>query len=228
MKIQISNKEQNRIKTKYGTANISRDGYFRIISTKEGNYGKHLHRLIFEDFYQIKLPPYIQIHHNDGDKLNNNIWNLIPLSRAEHTRIHNKGKKMSEETCRKMSISTSGENNPNYGKHLSKKTKQKLSEAHMGKLMTEDTKQKIGLSNSKSKNSTGFLNVSMRKVKSCKQGFVWRYMVQSKGKECDFSSVNLNKLKRKVLENGRNWEILDKIKAMKTCDTYGYNLEELC
>ena len=69
------------IQTKYGTARISRDGYFRIISGKEGNYGKHLHRLIFEDFYKIKLPKHIQIHHDDGDKLNNNIWNLIPLSR---------------------------------------------------------------------------------------------------------------------------------------------------
>lgn len=217
-----------KIQTKYGTAKISRDGYFRIISGEEGNYGKHLHRLIFEDFYKIKLPKHIQIHHDDGDKLNNNIWNLIPLSRNEHTWLHNKGKKMSEESRRKMSISTSGVKNPNYGKPMSKRTKMRLSNSHKGKILSSKTREKIGLGNSKTKNSTGFLNVSIRKAKSTKQGFVWRYMVQAKGKQCDFSSIDLNNLKQKVLEEGKKWIVLDEIKALEICKKYGYDFKELC
>ena len=46
--------------TKFGTAKIYR-GYYIITSRKEGNHGKFLHRLIFEDFYKIKLPKHIII-----------------------------------------------------------------------------------------------------------------------------------------------------------------------
>lgn len=75
------------IETKWGSAKIV-GGYYVITTRKEGNHGKALHRLVFEDFYNIELPPDIDIHHHDGDKLNNNIWNLIPLTRSEHIAIH--------------------------------------------------------------------------------------------------------------------------------------------
>ena len=73
--------------TKFGTAKIYR-GYYIITSRKEGNHGKFLHRLIFEDFYKIKLPKHIIIHHNNENKLDNNIWNLIPMSKEEHSLLH--------------------------------------------------------------------------------------------------------------------------------------------
>ena len=38
------------------------------------------------------LKPEIDVHHKDGDTLNNNIDNLIPISRSEHTSTHNKEK----------------------------------------------------------------------------------------------------------------------------------------
>lgn len=78
------------IKTKFGIAKISMYGYYHIISRKEGNYHKLLHRLIFEDFYNIVLPTDIQIHHEDGNKLNNKIWNLIPMTKSEHMSLHRK------------------------------------------------------------------------------------------------------------------------------------------
>ncbi len=34
------------IETKYGKANINNKGYYQIVSSKEGNFGKKLHRLI--------------------------------------------------------------------------------------------------------------------------------------------------------------------------------------
>ena len=43
--------------TKFGTARLNKLGYYLITSRSEGNNGKLLHRLIFEDFYQIP-PPY--------------------------------------------------------------------------------------------------------------------------------------------------------------------------
>lgn len=51
------------------------------------------------------------------------------------------GYKLSEETCKKMSKSRTGENNWIYGKHLTEETKNKLSKAHMGKCDVEAVKK---------------------------------------------------------------------------------------
>ena len=94
-----------KVQTKFGTATICNDGYYRISSRKEGNNGKKLSRLVFEDFYNIELPTNVQIHHVDGNKTNDNIWNLIPLSANEHTTLHNIQEPHSETT--KLNISKS-------------------------------------------------------------------------------------------------------------------------
>lgn len=78
------------IDTKYGKAQLNNKGYYRITTGK--NLGRLLHRLIFEDFYQIHLSKDIIIHHNDGNKTNNKIWNLIPMTNREHLLLHNKQK----------------------------------------------------------------------------------------------------------------------------------------
>ena len=100
------NRVNQVIKTKFGNAKIDNKGYYAITSRKEGNNRKFLHRLIFEDFYQCDLdevfPEGALIHHVDGDKTNNNIWNLEVLSRAEHAAIHRKGVKHTEENILKM------------------------------------------------------------------------------------------------------------------------------
>ena len=105
------------IQTKYGKAMIGKNGYYQIVTNEKGNDKKLLHRLIFEDFYNIKLPSDVIIHHNDGNKTNNKIWNLIPMSQTEHMNIHyNEGlrerlrevnfdKDIPEETRQKMSHS---------------------------------------------------------------------------------------------------------------------------
>ena len=49
-----------------------------------------------------------------------------------------KGKKLSEETKKKLSEKLSGENNPNYGKHFSEEHKKKLSESNKGKQVGEN------------------------------------------------------------------------------------------
>ena len=61
------------------------------------------HRLIMEKCLGRKLLRNEIVHHKDGDKSNNKLENLEIMSRAEHSRKHQKGKKMSSETKQKIS-----------------------------------------------------------------------------------------------------------------------------
>ena len=81
----------DNLHTKFGKVNINNRGYYTITSTKEGNNGKLLHRLIFEDYYRCCLLPNTVIHHKDSNKLNNKIENLELMSKTEHTTLHNIG-----------------------------------------------------------------------------------------------------------------------------------------
>ena len=67
------------------------------------------------------------IHHIDENKMNNSLSNLVYLTHSEHAKIHNKiGKKLSEETKRKISTAAKG-------RIFSEDTKRKMSEARKGK-----------------------------------------------------------------------------------------------
>jgi len=103
--------------TKFGIAKIDRR-YYRISSSKEGNYQKYLHRLIFEDFYSCEVPEGFVVHHKDGNKLNNCILNLQLMREFDHLSIHHKGLKHSKESKMKMSKAKKGKyigkNNHNY------------------------------------------------------------------------------------------------------------------
>ena len=94
-----------KVETKFGTATLCNDGYYHITSKKEGNNGKKLCRLVFEDFYNITLPTEIHIHHNDENKTNDEIWNLIPLTANEHTTLHNNKREYTDDF--KINISKS-------------------------------------------------------------------------------------------------------------------------
>lgn len=45
------------------------------------------HRLIYEEYYNCCLLPWIEIHHIDGNNQNNNISNLVPLTKQKHVSI---------------------------------------------------------------------------------------------------------------------------------------------
>ena len=100
------------INTIFGNAKIGNRGYYVITSKKEGNNGKRLHRLIYERFWEVELPQQIDIHHKDGNRLNNCILNLEAMLNSEHHRLHNKG-----------------ENYPMYGKEHSIETMRKTSKS---------------------------------------------------------------------------------------------------
>lgn len=96
--------------TKFGTAKINKKGHYQITSRKEGNGGKLLHRLIFEEFYG-EIPEGFDIHHKNGIKTDNCILNLQLMRHGKHSSLHNKDKIISKKTRQKMSESQKGEKN---------------------------------------------------------------------------------------------------------------------
>jgi len=204
------------IQTKFGPAKIGKNGYYYISDKSTGLYLKLLHRLVFEDFYKIKLPSNIIIHHEDGDKLNNEIWNLIPMTRQEHNALHSKGVPMPEHVKEMMS-------KIHKGKILSDETKEKISNSKKG------VKLKDTANMSKNKNSSGFFRVSTKPCPQCNQGFSWVYQYYDEnGKQQAIHSVNLLKLKQKVINSGQDWFVINNRNALKTCVKYDYLLSEVC
>lgn len=70
------------------------------------------HRYIMEQYLGRKLRKDEVVHHKDGNKRNNDIENLVLMSRSEHSREHQLGRKMSEESKKKMSETRSGIKSP--------------------------------------------------------------------------------------------------------------------
>ena len=176
--------------TPFGNAKIDVEGYYRITSGKEGNYNKRLHRLIYEKFWNVKLPKDIVIHHKDGNKTNNCILNLEALYNSEHSTLH-----------RIM-------NNPNKsgdsfrGKHHSAESKRKISLANKG--LKYDLLSRIN--NSKSRNTSGFFRVTTQPCKTCKQGFSYAYKYyDDEGKRKSIVSTNIETLEEKVKNEGLVW-----------------------
>lgn len=97
------------------------------------------------DFKGEKSPSYNRVCINDGNKvkyvkkenLNEYISDGWEIGTTEEMKQKisktNKGRKHSEETKKKMSLSQSGERNGMYGKHASLETRQKMSESRFGR-----------------------------------------------------------------------------------------------
>ena len=98
-----------------------------------------------------------------------------------------KGRKHTEETKQKMSEAQKGENHPFYGKYHSDETK---------------------ITMSKTKNTSGYLNVTKKKCKTCKQGFTWKYQYTENGKRKYIGAIDINKLEEKVKAKGLLWKKL--------------------
>ena len=86
-----------RIETPWGSANVGGHGYYAITSSVEGNCGKLVHRLVYEETHKCTLFRQAIIHHIDGNKLNNSPENLELLSLAEHNSKHKTGIKQNKK-----------------------------------------------------------------------------------------------------------------------------------
>jgi len=69
-----------------GGSTIDVRGYRRVLVN--GKYVKE-HRLVMESHLGRKLTPDEEVHHISGNKLNNDISNLIILSKSDHAKLHN-------------------------------------------------------------------------------------------------------------------------------------------
>lgn len=150
----------SKLKTKFGTATINQDGYYEIVSVKEGNKDKLLHRLIYEDYHNTRLPRDMHIHHINRDKLNNCVLNLKALTAHEHMSLHRKGVPLS---------------------------------------------RKCKINMSKAKNTSNYYRVIKEKDLTCKQDFIYRYQYWEDGKRKRIKSVDINRLREKVLDKGLEW-----------------------
>ena len=111
---------------------------------------------------------------------------LIFLPTSEHQFLHQKGKKRSEETRKKLSEAKKGKqfseehkkklSEAHKGKSLSEEHKKKLSEAHKGKCLSEETRKKMSEAQKGNKNVRGtrwFNNGKINTMaKECPDGFV--------------------------------------------------------
>lgn len=204
----IETNSKSIIHTKFGNAQMD-NGYYRISSRKEGNRGKMLHRLIFEDFYG-EIPKGHIVHHKDGNKTNNCILNLQLIRWGTHTSLHNIG------------------NTNMLGKKHSKESIKKMSESSKGQVFSETHRINMGKSHSKNKNVYGFYRVTQIKGPKYTNGFIWVYQYQKDYKRKKFYSTTLKGLKQKVIENGLEWLMIDEDKARATCEEHGYGFKELC
>lgn len=93
--------------TVFGNARINSSGYYWITSSKEGNKGKLLHRLIWEYYYGKSVPEGYDIHHLNLDKFDNRIQNLQCVEHGLHIKFHSMNR--SDETLKKMSESKMSE-----------------------------------------------------------------------------------------------------------------------
>ena len=87
-------------------------------------------------------------NHADVSGLNNPFFGKHHSEETcEQLRLINKGKAISKESRKKISIAMSGENHPLYGTHCSEERKRKISESNKGVLLgvkfTEDHKKKL-------------------------------------------------------------------------------------
>lgn len=85
----------------------------------------------------------------------------------------------------------------------------KISLSHMGKKIPHERKLKY----SEYSNNTGFFRVAKFPCEKCKNGFTWLYRWYENGKNKSIYSVDLMALKKKVLNKGLDWIIVDKEKA---------------
>lgn len=76
------------INTEFGVGYLDSHGYVIITGTlHKERYLKTYHRLVYEKYYG-KIPHGYQIHHKDGNKLNNSIDNLEALTPYQHKQKH--------------------------------------------------------------------------------------------------------------------------------------------
>ena len=193
---------KQKIKTKFGSATMDQKGYYRISSSKENNYNKMLHRLIWEDWYGKPIPKGYFIHHLNHQKDDNRIQNLQCVESKSHRKYHSSNP--SKETRRKLSETKKGELNPNFNKPLSEEQKEILLK-YAKEPKSEKHKENLSIS----RNTVGYVNVSKHYSTNYKKGYTWRYSYSENGKRYDIHRTKLGDLEKEVKRRNLNWKRID-------------------
>lgn len=109
------------INTKFGKAKLDKHGYYMLNLYQKGK-SRLLHRRIWEEFYNKKIPEGYVIHHKNGNKSDNHIQNLQCCSLINHQKFHGKkkGYTLSEKFKKERSERYSGNGNPMYNRKRSR------------------------------------------------------------------------------------------------------------
>lgn len=83
---------EQRLKISESLKNTERSRNIKSTTYKK-RLGKHIHRIVAEIKIGRELTKREIVHHIDGNKHNNSPDNLQIMNRAEHARVHFKGKK---------------------------------------------------------------------------------------------------------------------------------------
>lgn len=185
--IDVENGTIYSLKLKHYVGNINNESGYVTVSDKG-----YLHRIIWMVANGCDIPNGYHIHHIDGNKQNNSIYNLELLEAVEHQHHHIIGSKHSIETKEKMSKSAMGEKNHNYGKHMSDEQKKSIS----NKLRNRKDKSKkvcqytldgelVKIWDSMmecNRNGFRFTNISQccKGQKKTHKGFIWKYYEEQK------------------------------------------------
>ena len=104
-------------------------GYYHVRLCKDGKIKIFLiHRLVYTTF-KGEIPKGLTVDHIDSNRLNNNLDNLQLLTRGDNARKACKGKKLPEESKRKLSEANKGKSPWIKGKKHTEEAKRKMSEA---------------------------------------------------------------------------------------------------
>ena len=161
------------LKKKY-IGSVDKHGYVRIAKIKGYNHTK-LHQYIWMVANGCEIPEGYDIHHIDGNRLNNSIYNLELLTKSKHHNLH-----IEKRGCFKL------ENNPFFGKIHSEESRKKMSDKKQKKKIIQfnQNNEIINIWNSLSEcGKNGFNKSSI--WKSCNnnklyRGFIWKYHEEEK------------------------------------------------
>lgn len=154
-----SNGKKIHLKGKILKLQLNNSGYLFVGLNKHNKKHFYVHFLVAKSFIP-NLENKQFIDHINTNKTDNRVENLRWVTREENMN--------NPLTKKKMSEINRGENNPMYGKKLSEETKKKISESLEGHEVSEETKKKISESNKgkvKSENHKNKLRDSHEKKK---------------------------------------------------------------
>lgn len=162
------------LRFKRNIGSIDKDGYVKVFPPK-GYKHNCFHQYIWMVANGCDIPKGYDIHHMDGNKLNNSIYNLELVEHILHIVEHKQN--ISEETKKKMSESKKGKKSNFDGKHHSEETKNKMSK-QVAQYTLDGELVKVWIS----ANECGRNGFDQGNVSACCQGkrkthngFIWKY-----------------------------------------------------